>query len=248
MSCWTIPAAAATHVARATRAAASHVWHRATRHVGQPLRRVYHPIRHYAVAHVRLPHPAVITRIVCRPPPGFLAGLAKAATVAAIGGAVLAAPTPLPNAYAPYGSAAVPFIAAPEATPGFALPGTTGATIGGVPVTAASSNAIRGADTSAAIGPVASALPSGGSQNGPNQSSPGLGGGGLGNLPSGALLPPVMTVPGVPSGPGASGPQGPITSGVVPVPVPEPASDLLLSAALGALLLVRRARNRSAAV
>jgi hypothetical protein len=117
MDCYTLGSAVAAQVSRAGGAIARHASRSAPRRIGYAIHRIRHPLTKTPAVHPAAPGPAVIHRIACQPPPGFFAALAKGAGIAAIGGAVLASPTSLPNA--------VPTPAAITA-PSTATPGQTG--------------------------------------------------------------------------------------------------------------------------
>jgi hypothetical protein len=219
MSCWTIPAAAATHVARSARFVVHHTAHASRRFVGHFVRRVYHPVRHYVSAHIPLPHPAVITRIVCKPGPGFLTALAKTVGPAVLGGALLAAPTPLANALRPASGLAAPDVGGPAPATG-AL-GTSPA------------SSIPGLSTGTPVQPVSF-------QNVPTPpqvTTP--------TTPTTPIITPPLITPPLITPPLGTPPvtSPPITNDIPPaVPVPEPASFVVLGAGLTTLAMVRRRR------
>ena len=120
MDCYTLGSAVAAPVSRVGGMIARHVSRLVPRRIGYAIHRIRHPLTR-AAAHPGAPGPAVIHRIACKPAPGFLASLAKGAGIAAIGGAVLASPTALPNAVPPTPTIATQSTATPGQTGPLAL-------------------------------------------------------------------------------------------------------------------------------
>jgi hypothetical protein len=106
MDCWTVPATVVRRVYHAATAPHAQVALPSAPLAAHPVTGVPHAA-HRAVPHraalshhaVRPPGPQVAAapRIVCRSAKGLVAALSKAATVAAVSGAVLATPRPLPS-------------------------------------------------------------------------------------------------------------------------------------------------------
>lgn len=113
MDCHTLGSAVAAPVSRVRGSIARHVSRFAPRRLGHAIHRIRHPLTKAPVAHPAASGPVVIHRVACQPAPGFLAALAKGAGIAAIGGAVLASPTSLPNAVPTPGARTAPSTASP---------------------------------------------------------------------------------------------------------------------------------------